>query len=37
MGIIRTAFEFSNPANRSLSPVTAEAKAEGLLDETANP
>jgi clan AA aspartic protease len=25
MGIIRTAFEFANPANRSLSPITADA------------
>ena len=25
MGIIRTAFEFANPANRNLSPVTTDA------------
>lgn len=25
MGLIRTAFEFANPTNRDLSPVTAEA------------
>ena len=28
MGIIRAAFQFANPANRSLSPVTANARVD---------